>query len=97
MGMSIAYLGERPSGVPAVAWDLVTLLRNDLEGITALTTYKHDAGAAEELAAAELFGQIEKRLREEVGQLQDLLNNRQETVVLPPDFEMPTGEDEVVD
>lgn len=97
MGMSIASLGERPSAVSAVAWDLVTLLRNDLETISAVTICQRDAVAAEDAAAAELFGQIEHRLREEVGQLQDLLNDRQETGVLPPDFEMPTSKDEVDD
>jgi hypothetical protein len=97
MRSSLSAAEERPPGVPAVVWDMLTVLNNDVKGITALTTYKRDAVDAADLAAAELFGRIERRLRDEVGQLQDLLNERQKAGVLPPDFEMPTGEDEVDD
>jgi hypothetical protein len=95
MDATVSFLGERPPGVSPVAWDLVKLLRTDLEGMSAVRSYKRDAAAAADPAAEQLFDQIEQRLRAEVDQVQDLLNGRQRAGVLPPDFEMPGDDDEV--
>jgi hypothetical protein len=97
MALSTAPFRERPPEVPAVVWDTVTLLNNHLEEISALTTYQRDAAEAADPIAAGLFDQIERRLREEVVQLQDVLNERQKAGTLPHDFVLPAGDEDVDD
>jgi hypothetical protein len=97
MTATMVRVTERTSGVPAVVGDLVTLMNIELETITALAAYKRDAIRAEDGATADLFGQIERRMREDVGKLQELLFQHHQASVVPPDFVMPHCDDEVDD
>ncbi|HEY7033879.1 MAG TPA: hypothetical protein VH482_21255 [Thermomicrobiales bacterium] len=97
MEPSMPPVKERPADIPAVVGDLVALLTNDLRAITALTSYERDATDAADPVASRLFAQIERRLRDEAGQLQELLEARREADEVSPDFVMPTGDGEVDD
>jgi hypothetical protein len=67
---------ERPPDVPAVEWDIVALLTNNVEEIGGLRSAKRDAAVTGDPVAAQLFDHIERRLRDEVGQLKELLEER---------------------
>ena len=60
---------ERVSGVPNVAYDLMVVLTNKLEGIAALEEYKLDADEAGDQEVRAAFEQLERRMREDVDQL----------------------------
>ena len=64
---------ERVTGVSNLAYDLMVVLTNKLEGVAAMEEYKLDAeaaGAADVLAA---FERIEQREREDIEELRGLL------------------------
>jgi hypothetical protein len=86
---------QRPGDDAAVVRDLSALMNAELESIAALGPYKRDAESAADEAAADLFGQIEQRTREDVGRLQEALAQHQPEGVLPHDFVMPKEDDEV--
>ncbi|MFN8664705.1 MAG: hypothetical protein U0075_22695 [Thermomicrobiales bacterium] len=61
------------TGVTNVAYDLMVVLTNKLEGIAAIEEYKLDADSAQEPAVRAAFERIEQRERESVDELRDLL------------------------
>lgn len=64
---------EHVSGVTNVAYDLMVVLTNKLEGIAAMEEYKLDADAAHEPAIRAAFERIEQRDREGIEELRGLL------------------------
>jgi hypothetical protein len=67
---------ERVSGVPNLAYDLLAVLYNKLEGIAALEEYKQDAQAAGDQEALALLEELQQRGTEEVGRLRPLVARR---------------------
>jgi uncharacterized membrane-anchored protein len=67
---------EQVSGVSNVAYDLMVVLTNKLEGIAALEEYKLDAAEARDRPVLTLFDRLEERMHEDVGQLRELLTER---------------------
>jgi hypothetical protein len=67
---------NRISGVSNVAYDLLTVLTNKLEGIAALEEYKLDADEAGDAEVRALFDRIEQRMREDIDQIRDVLTSR---------------------
>lgn len=61
------------TGVSNVAYDLMVVLTNKLEGIAAMEEYKLDADAAHEPAVRAAFERIEERDREGIEELRGLL------------------------
>ena len=57
---------EQISGVSNIAYDLVTVLQNKLQAISALEEYKIDAQQAGDQEVLDLLGQLEQREREDV-------------------------------
>jgi hypothetical protein len=67
-------MSGRVTGISNVAYDVMVMLSNHLEGIAALQEYKLDAeGDADVLAA---FDRIEQRYQDGVDELRTLLLNR---------------------
>jgi hypothetical protein len=64
---------EVVTGVTNVAYDLMVVLTNKLEGIAAIEEYRLDADAAHEPAVRAAFEHVELRERESVDELRDLL------------------------
>lgn len=64
---------ELATGVTNVAYDLMVVLTNKLEGIAAMEEYKLDADAAHEPAIRAVFERIEQRDREGIEELRGLL------------------------
>jgi hypothetical protein len=95
MAITPAEGTQRPGDDAAVVRDLSALMNAELESIAALGPYKRDAESAKDEATADLFGQIEQRMREDVGRLQEVLVQHQPVDVLPHDFVMPKEDDEV--
>jgi hypothetical protein len=71
---------ERVTGVPNVAYDLMVVLTNKLEGIAAMEEYKLDAEAAGDQEVRALFEKVERRDREDVDELRELLVQRLQRV-----------------
>ncbi len=67
---------EQVTGVSNVAYDLMSVLQNTLEGIAALEVYKEDARNAGDQEAQNLFEQLEQRLTGDVERLRGLLVQR---------------------
>lgn len=67
---------ERVSGVSNVAYDLMVIMTNKLEGIAALEEYKLDADEAGDQDVRVLFDRLEGRMREDVDQIRELLIQR---------------------
>jgi hypothetical protein len=65
---------ERATGVENVAYDLMTVLTNKLQGIAAIEQYKQDARSDQEVF--DCFERIEQREREDVDQLRGLVASR---------------------
>lgn len=65
---------ETISGVSNVAYDLMSVLTNKLEGIAAIEQYKQDAQGDRE--ALQCFEQLEKRARQDVDTLRHLVVSR---------------------
>ena len=64
---------ERVTGVSNVAYDLMTVLSNKLEGVAAIEEYKLDADAANDAEVRAAFERIEQRERESIDELRGLL------------------------
>ena len=64
---------ERVTGVSNVAYDLMVVLTNKLEGVAAMEEYKLDADAANDAAVRTAFERIEQRERESIDELRELL------------------------
>jgi deazaflavin-dependent oxidoreductase (nitroreductase family) len=64
---------ERVTGVSNVAYDLMVVLTNKLEGVAAMEEYKLDADAAKESEVRAAFERIERRERQSIEELRGLL------------------------
>lgn len=64
---------ERVTGVSNVAYDLMVVLTNKLEGVAAMEEYKLDADVADEREVRAAFERIEERERESIEELRGLL------------------------
>jgi deazaflavin-dependent oxidoreductase (nitroreductase family) len=64
---------ERVTGVSNVAYDLMVVLTNKLEGVAAMEEYKLDADAANDAAVRTVFERIEQRDRQCIDELRGLL------------------------
>jgi hypothetical protein len=67
---------DRVTGVSNVAYDLMVMLSNHLEGIAALQEYKIDAEGADDADVSAAFERIEQRYQEGIEELRTLLLNR---------------------
>jgi hypothetical protein len=65
---------EAISGVSNVAYDLMSVLTNKLEGIAAIEQYKQDAQGDQEVL--QCFEQLEERARQDVDTLRQLVVSR---------------------
>jgi hypothetical protein len=64
---------ERMTGVSNVAYDLMVVLTNKLEGVAAMEEYKLDADAANDREVRAAFERIEERERQSIEELRGLL------------------------
>ena len=64
---------ERVTGVSNVAYDLMVVLTNKLEGVAAMEEYKLDADAANDPEVRAAFERIEQRERQSIDDLRGLL------------------------
>lgn len=67
---------EQVTGVSNVAYDLMAVLYNKLEGVAAMEEYKLDAEDSGDQEAWNLFDQIEKQEAQHIEQLRKLLVQR---------------------
>lgn len=65
---------ENVSGVSNVAYDLMSVLTNKLEGIAAMEQYKQDALGDQEVL--DCFNALEQQARQDVDKLRQLVTNR---------------------
>jgi hypothetical protein len=64
---------DNVTGVSNVAYDLMVVLSNHLEGIAALQEYKLDADEAKDSEVSKSFDRIEKRYKDGIDELRTLL------------------------
>jgi len=64
---------ERVTGVSNVAYDLMVVLTNKLEGVAAMEEYKLDADAANDPEVRAALERIEQRERQSIEELHGLL------------------------
>ena len=64
---------DRITGVSNVAYDLMVVLSNHLEGIAALQEYKLDAEEAEDTDVKAAFDRIERHYQDGIDELKTLL------------------------
>ena len=62
---------ERVSGVSNVAYDLISVMNNKLEGIAALEIYKQDAEGHQEVQS--LFNDLQQQATQDVARIKGLL------------------------
>jgi hypothetical protein len=74
---------ERVTGVSNVAYDLMVVLTNKLEGIAAMEEYKLDAEAAGDQAVRAAFERIVRRDREAIDELRGLLGEHLHRIQVP--------------
>jgi hypothetical protein len=67
---------ERVTGVSNIAYDLMAVLTNKLEGVAAIEEYKLDAEAAGDQDVRAAFDRIEQRERQNIEELRGLLSDR---------------------
>ncbi len=67
---------DRVSGVSNVAYDLMVVLSNHLEGIAAIQEYQLDAGDAGDADVTSAFDRIQHRYQESIDELRTLLPSR---------------------
>lgn len=65
---------ENISGVSNIAYDLMSVLNNKLEGIAAMETYKQDAQGDQDVLKC--FERIQEADRKDVEELKKLAHNR---------------------
>jgi hypothetical protein len=76
---------DQVSGVSNVAYDVLVVLTNKLEGIAAIQEYLLDADEAGDREVHALFARIEGRMREDIDELRDVLVGRlQQSAVFTP-------------
>lgn len=71
---------ESVTGVSNVAYDLMVVLTNKLEGIAAMEEYKLDADAANDFEVRKAFERIEQSDRQAIDELRVLLVNHLERI-----------------
>jgi hypothetical protein len=76
MAVDAKRRAEQVSGVSNVAFDLMAVLTNKLEGIAAIEEYKQDCEQAGDREARETYERIEQRDQEDVRQLKNLVVQR---------------------
>ena len=77
MAMEEAKRGaEQVSGVSNIAYNLLSVLHNKLEGIAAIEEYKLDAQQQGDQEALDLFNEIQQREAEAVGKLKSVVAQR---------------------
>jgi hypothetical protein len=64
---------EQVTGISNVAYDLMTVLTNKLQGMAAIEEYRLDAEAAGAREVSACFQRIEERDRQDAEELRDLL------------------------
>lgn len=64
---------EQVTGVSNVAYDLMAVLTNKLEGVAAMEEYKLDADTANDPEVRAAFERIEQRERQSIEELRGLL------------------------
>jgi len=64
------------TGISNVAFDLLTILENKLQGIAAMEEYKIDCRDEGDVLALELIDQLERIATEDVTRLRDMLRER---------------------
>jgi hypothetical protein len=74
---------ERVTGISNVAYDLMVVLTNKLEGVAAMEEYKLDADAANEPAVRSAFERIEQRERQDIDELRELLIAHLQRIQIP--------------
>lgn len=67
---------DRITGVSNVAYDLLVVLSNHLEGVAVLQEYKVDADAAGDTDVSAAFDRIEQRYQKGIAELRTLLVSR---------------------
>ena len=67
---------DQVSGVSNVAYDLVTILHNKLQAISAMEIYKKDAQQSGDREVATLLEEFERRDSEDVSRLKQLVASR---------------------
>jgi len=67
---------EQITGVPNVAYDLMVVLTNKLQGIAAMEEYKADADAAGDREVRTFLDRIEQRDQQDVEELREFVCNR---------------------
>ncbi len=67
---------ERVSGVSNIAYDLMSVLQNTLEGISAIEVYRQDALEVGDDEAGQLLSEIQQRLIGDVDRLKSMLLER---------------------
>lgn len=67
---------EETTGVSNVAYDLMVVLTNKLQGIAALESYKNDAVRGNDPKVSEIFARLIQRDRQEIDELRGLLIER---------------------
>jgi hypothetical protein len=67
---------ERTTGVSNVAYDLMVVLTNKLQGIAALQSYKDDADRGGDQKVSQVFDRLIQRDRQEIDELRGLLMER---------------------
>ena len=73
---NVKLQAERVTGVSNVAYDLLVVLANQLQGTAAIETYKLDADAAGDTDARAVFERIEQRQRDGIEELRSLVVSR---------------------
>ncbi len=67
---------DQITGISNVAYDLMVVLSNHLEGIAAIQEYKIDASDADDTEVSRAFDRVEQRYQESIGELRTLLMSR---------------------
>ena len=67
---------ERVTGISNIAYDLMVVLTNKLQGVAAIEGYKQDANVASDQQAADFLMRIEERELQEIGELRELVMQR---------------------
>lgn len=74
---------DRVTGVSNVAYDLMVVLTNKLEGVAAIEEYKLDAEAAGASDVRAAFERIKQRARQDIDELRDLLQTQLQHIQRP--------------
>jgi hypothetical protein len=64
------------SGISNIAYDLITILENKLQGVGALQQYKQDAQEQGDQPVLQLLNELERRASEDISRLRPLVAER---------------------